>query len=274
MLNKWTRSLRFPIKPLTLTSLSSLIFSKLSVASASNLAATTPIAQISTDPVHAILSGFRDLGFRQFASGHYFKDLVLMLNQAQMDDVIQSLSAENADFVVDFYHLLRNEFGFQHSRGSRFVVSHVLARKRRFKDLRLVLDQMLQEEGTGSAPLLCKLLFSSFKSWDSSNVVWDMLAFIYSRFGMVHDALFVLVKMKEQNLRPSIQTYNSLLYNLRHTDMMWDVYNDIKDSGAPHSARTSSIIVDGLCGQSRFQDAVFFLRQNDEKEFAPSVAFF
>lgn len=64
-----------------------------------------------------------------------------------MDDVIQSLSVENADFVVDFYHLLRNEFAFQHSRGSRFVVSHVLARKRRFKDLRLVLDQMLQEEG-------------------------------------------------------------------------------------------------------------------------------
>ncbi|KAJ6431998.1 hypothetical protein OIU84_019295 [Salix udensis] len=276
MLNKWTRSLRFPIKPPILTSLSSLIFSKLSVSSASNLAAATitPIAQISTDPVHAILSGFRDLGFRQFVSGHYFKDLVLMLNQAQMDDVIQSLSVENADFVVDFYHLLRNEFGFQHSRGSRFVVSHVLARKRRFKDLRLVLDQMLQEEGTGSAPLLCKLLFSSFKSWDSSSVVWDMLAFIYSRFGMVHDALFVLVKMKEQNLRPSIQTYNSLLYNLRHTDIMWDVYNDIKDSGAPQSARTSSIIVDGLCGQSRFQDAVFFLRQNDGKEFAPSVVSF
>lgn len=191
-----------------------------------------------------------------------------------MDDVIENLSVENADFVVDFYHLSRNEFGFQHSRVSRFLVSHVLARKRRFKDLRLVLDQMLQEEGTGSAPLLCKLLFSSFKGWDSSNVVWDMLAFIYSRFEMVHDALFVLVKMKEQNLRPSIQTYNSLLYNLRHTDIMWDVYNDIKDSGTPQSARTSSIIVDGLCGRSRFQDAVLFLRQNDGKEFAPSVVSF
>lgn len=105
-------------------------------------------------------------------------------------------------------------------------------------------------------------------------MVWDMLAFIYSRFEMVHDALFVLVKMKEQNLRPSIQTYNSLLYNLRHTDIMWDVYNDIKDSGTPQSARTSSIIVDGLCGQSRFRDAVLFLRQNDGKEFAPSVVSF
>lgn len=105
-------------------------------------------------------------------------------------------------------------------------------------------------------------------------MVWDMLAFVYSRFEMVHDALFVLVKMKEQNLRPSIQTYNSLLYNLRHTDIMWDVYNDIKDSGTPQSARTSSIIVDGLCGRSRFQDAVLFLRQNDGKEFAPSVVSF
>lgn len=130
MLNKWTRSLYLPIKSPILTSLSSLIFSKLSISSAANLDTTTinttiPIVQISTDPVHAILSGFRDLGFRQFVSGHYFKDLVVMLNQAQMDDVIENLSVENADFVVDFYHLSRNEFGFQHSRVSRFLVSHV-----------------------------------------------------------------------------------------------------------------------------------------------------
>ncbi|KAF2282938.1 hypothetical protein GH714_043255 [Hevea brasiliensis] len=133
---------------------------------------------------------------------------------------------------------------------------------------------MLLEEGSGSAPSLCELLLSGFRSWDSSNVVWDMLACAYSRFEMVHDALFVLVKMKDLNLGASIQTYNSLLYNLRHTNIMWDVYNEIKLSGTPQSKYTSSIVVDGLCRQSRFQDAVLFLRHIEGKEFGPSVVSF
>ncbi|CAK7326426.1 unnamed protein product [Dovyalis caffra] len=277
MLHKWTKSLNFLIKSPIRTP---LIFCKLSVSSAANLAVTTtttttvPIVPISTDPVHEILSGVRDLGFRQFVSRDYFKDLFFMLNQSQKETVMEKLSVQNADFVVDFFHLLRNEFGFQHSRVSRFLVSHVLARKRRFMDLRLVLDQMLQLEGSGSAPLLCELLLRSFNGWDSTNVVWDMLAFVYSRFEMVHDALFVIVKMKEHKLQPSIYTYNSLLHNFRHTDIMWEAYNDIKDSGTPQNAQTTSIIVDGLCRQSRFLDAVLFLQENDGKEFAPSVVSF
>ncbi|KAJ6892925.1 hypothetical protein NC651_025974 [Populus alba x Populus x berolinensis] len=83
----------------------------------------------------------------------------------------------------------------------------------------------------GQLPLLCKLHFSSSKGLGFEQCGMGYVALIYSRFEMVHDALFVLVNMKEQNLRPSIQTYNSLLYHLRHTDNLWDVYNDIKDSG-------------------------------------------
>jgi hypothetical protein len=34
----------------------------------------------------------------------------------------ENLSAKNIDFMMDFYHLLRNELGFQHSRVSRLLV--------------------------------------------------------------------------------------------------------------------------------------------------------
>jgi pentatricopeptide repeat protein len=41
---------------------------------------------------------------------------------------------------------------------------------------------------------------NSFRGWDSNILVWDMLGFAYSRYGMVEDALFVLAKMKDMNL--------------------------------------------------------------------------
>ncbi|KAJ6982340.1 hypothetical protein NC653_025445 [Populus alba x Populus x berolinensis] len=147
-----------------------------------------------------------------------------MLNQAQMDDVIENLSVENADFVVDFYHLSRNEFGFQHSRVARFLVLLMfLARKRRFKDLAVWCFGSNASRGRHRVSLLCfvcKLLFSSFKGWDSSNV------------------------MKEQNFATiDTNVQHFVFINLRHSEIMWDVYNDIKrNSGhSSRSARTSSI---------------------------------
>ena len=88
---------------------------------------------------------------------------------------------------------------------------------------------------------------------------------------MVHDALFVLAKMKVLHLQVSIATYNSLLYNLRHTDMMWDIYDEIKGNGIQQNKYTNPILIDGLCRQSKLQDAVTFLRETKGKEFGPSV---
>lgn len=70
-----------------------------------------------------------------------------MLNQCQVDKIIDGLRLESPDLAVAFFHCLRDEYGFQHSRFSRLVVCHVLAGKRRFRDLRLLLKKMLQEEG-------------------------------------------------------------------------------------------------------------------------------
>lgn len=63
---------------------------------------------------------------------------------------------------------------------------------------------------------------------DSNSTVWDTFAFAYSRYDMARDALFVIAKMKDFNILPSIVTCNSLLYNLRHSDIMWDIHNEIK----------------------------------------------
>ncbi|KAL6964471.1 hypothetical protein U1Q18_035524 [Sarracenia purpurea var. burkii] len=127
---------------------------------------------------------------------------------------------------------------------------------------------------SGSAPSLSELLWNRFGDWDSNGVVWDMLAFAYSSSEIVHDALFVLAKMKYLNLRPSILTYNSLLYNLRHTDIMWDLYDDVKANGIPRTDYTNSILIDDLCRQSLLQEAISFLRFSDGKETRPSFASF
>ncbi|KAM2887434.1 hypothetical protein FF1_011306 [Malus domestica] len=133
---------------------------------------------------------------------------------------------------------------------------------------------MVDEEGPGSAPSLCELLLRRFRDWDSISVVWDTLAFAYSRSEMVHDALSVLAKMRDLNLKVSTSTYNCLLHNLRHTDIMWNVYNEIKNTGTPESDYTTSILIDGLCQQSGLQDAVSFLMDAERAETGPSVVSF
>ncbi|CAB4316437.1 unnamed protein product [Prunus armeniaca] len=140
---------------------------------------------------------------------------------------------------------------------SEFVVAHVLARRRLFKEL-----------CPGSVPSLCELLLNRFKDWDSSGVVWDMLAFAYSRSEMIHDALSVIVKMKDLNLNISTPTYNCLLHNLKHTDIMWIVYNEVKDRGTHQSDHTFDILIDGLCEQSGLQDAVSFFMGVENTELA------
>ena len=80
---------------------------------------------------------------------------------------------------------------------------------------------------------------SNFRDWDSNSVVWDALAFGYSRNGMVNDALLVLAYMKDLNLPASTPTYNSLLHNLKHTDLLWDTYGKMRDNGAFENEYTS-----------------------------------
>ncbi|CAL5396334.1 unnamed protein product [Camellia sinensis] len=256
-IHQW-RTLRFPLKTLILNPLTSLIFTKPSPAN-------------PTDPVLEIITAFKR---NHLFDSHCFLSLVPSLNSLQVDQILDNLGVEDPESAIKFFNLLRNEYEFRHSWVSQFVIAHVLARKRRLKELRSFLQQMLQEEGSGSAPSLSELLWNRFRAWESSGVVWDMLAFVYSRSEMVHDALFVLAKMKDLKIQASILTYNSLLYNLRHTGIMWDVYDEIKASRTPQSEHTNSILIDGLCRQSLLQEAVAFLRENEGKHFGPCVASF
>lgn len=64
-----------------------------------------------------------------------------------MDVVIERLSLEDPESGFGFFNLLRNEYGFRHSRVSSFAVAHGLGGRRRFEELRLVMKQMVKEEG-------------------------------------------------------------------------------------------------------------------------------
>ncbi|KAJ8570053.1 hypothetical protein K7X08_006630 [Anisodus acutangulus] len=119
----------------------------------------------------------------------------------------------------------------EHSNVSHIVVAYILAKKQRFRALKFHLQHFVQQEGSGSSHSICELLLCRFQKWDSNHAVWDVLASAYARCQMVDDALFVFAKMKDFNIQASIITYNNFLYSLRHTDNIWDIYDDIKASG-------------------------------------------
>ncbi|RWW86290.1 hypothetical protein BHE74_00004937 [Ensete ventricosum] len=159
-------------------------------------------------------------------------------------------------------------------RLARLEVCHALAKEGRLKQMREILRRMLDDEGTSSS-LLCELLCTNFKDWDSNCIVWDMLANVYARLEMIHDALFVLSKMANLDMQASISTYDCLLSNLRHTDIAWDLYEEIKSSGVSYSEYTFDILIDGLCKQGRLQHAIsFFQTKRGNKEFNPCMVTF
>ncbi|KAM7484469.1 hypothetical protein LguiA_000478 [Lonicera macranthoides] len=276
-IHRW-RTLPFFLKPpIILNPFNSLIFAKPSVSASIEDDASTsdesPSHIDDKDAVFYILSGLKTLGFSKFFGDDRFRVIISSLNSSQVDFIIGNLRVENPESAVELFGVLRSEYGFRHSRVSQLVIAHVLAAKGWMNMLRSLLQQMVQEEGSDSACSLCELLWNSFTDTDSNSMVWDMLAFAYSRSNMVHDALFVLAKMKDLNIQPSIVTYNSLLFNLRHSDIMWDVYNEIKSSGIPRSEYTNSILIDGLCKQSLIQEAVAFTLKTEGKEPKQVVSF-
>ncbi|XP_064972546.1 putative pentatricopeptide repeat-containing protein At1g13630 isoform X4 [Musa acuminata AAA Group] len=162
----------------------------------------------------------------------------------------------------------------QDPRLARLEVCHALAKEGRLRQMRKILRQMLGDEGTSSS-LLCELLCTNFKDWDSNSIVWDMLANVYARLEMMHDALFVLSKMAALDMQASISTYDRLLFNLRHTEIAWDLYEEIKSSGVSYSEYTFKILIDGLCKQGRLQHAIsFFQTERGNKEFNRCIVTF
>lgn len=145
-IHRWKKPLIFAEKSRIVSSLTSLIFTKPSV-SAAKIVEDDPISQNPKDTVSEILAGLKSLGLRSFLSGDYFKTIFSTLNQPQVDLVIEALRIENPDFALAFFFNLRNVYGFRHSSFSRLVVSHVLASKCWFEELRLVVKQMVEDEG-------------------------------------------------------------------------------------------------------------------------------
>lgn len=92
----------------------------------------------------------KNLGFREYLHGHHFRGLVSDLRQVHVEEVMGELMAESPDLSVWFFKELKDVYGFRHSRFSTLLVSHILAGHRRFKELQVVLEQLLQEEGKSS----------------------------------------------------------------------------------------------------------------------------
>lgn len=89
----------------------------------------------------------KKIGFREFLHGNHFRGLVSDLSQFHVEEIMGELMSESPDLSVWFFNELKDVYGFRHSRFSALLVSHVLASQRRFKELQVILEQLLQEEG-------------------------------------------------------------------------------------------------------------------------------
>ena len=145
-IHQW-KPLNFTRKPRKLCPLIISIFTKPSVSAIKIEEKPVP-SSVEADPVRQILTDLKKFGLRNFLGENYFGTILSTLNQLHVDRIIDSLRRENLDSALVFFDVLKNEYGYRHSRVSRFVVAHVLASKRRFKDLQIVMKQMVEEEGT------------------------------------------------------------------------------------------------------------------------------
>lgn len=101
----------------------------------------TPAANL----IGEVTARLRIFGLKEFIGSQY--SILSGLDQFQVDSIIYDLKSEGPDLVFGFFNLLRDEYWFRHSRFSWLLVSHVLARDRRFQQLGSVLQALLEEEG-------------------------------------------------------------------------------------------------------------------------------
>uniref|UniRef100_A0A0D9XKP1 Pentacotripeptide-repeat region of PRORP domain-containing protein n=1 Tax=Leersia perrieri TaxID=77586 RepID=A0A0D9XKP1_9ORYZ len=153
---------------------------------------------------------------------------------------------------------------------ARIELCHELLRERRWREMRAGLAQLVSEQGSGSAPTLCDILWNRFRECDSNSCVWDALAASYARAQMVHDALYVLTKMTSLNMQISVFTYDSLLRGLRMTDKALELFEDMESCGISPSEHSHIILIDGLCKQDKVGEALSFLQEARKKgKFKP-----
>lgn len=92
----------------------------------------------------------KKIGFREYLHGRQFRSLASELKQVHVEEIMCELMGESSDLSVWFFKELKDVYGFRHSRLSSLLVSHILAGQRRFKELQVVVEQLLQEEGKSS----------------------------------------------------------------------------------------------------------------------------
>ncbi|KAJ4803326.1 Pentatricopeptide repeat (PPR) superfamily protein [Rhynchospora pubera] len=153
--------------------------------------------------------------------------------------------------------------------------SHRLAQEGRFKEMRLALNQMVREEGLGSAQVLCDILLHNFAEWDSTTIVWDVLASIYAKLELVHDSLYIMSKMDSLNMQASISTYDSLLHSLKRTPLASDLFHVMKSRGISPSRDSYDVLIQSLCKQNNPLEAMsLFHEARDAGKFNPCIITF
>lgn len=78
-----------------------------------------------------------------------FKDVILSLDSAQVDRIVDYLITENPGGAVEFFYLLKDKYGFRVSKPCVFGVFHVLAGMRRLRELRKLMNELVRDEGIG-----------------------------------------------------------------------------------------------------------------------------
>lgn len=145
-------TLRFPLKSVSYF-ITSPFFSK-PVFRFGTVAAVHHQESVDKDPVSLILARLFKDGFRYrrgfakvIGQEPEFKTLVSGLGSSEIDGLMERLLDEDFEAAVDFFHLLKNEYGVKHSRVSYLIVAHVLASKQRRRALKCHLLEMVQQEG-------------------------------------------------------------------------------------------------------------------------------
>lgn len=107
-----------------------------------------------------LISSLHIFGARRFLDDDRFKILILSLDSSQVDRIVDFMRITNPVCAVDFFYLLKNKYGYRFSKGCVFSVSHVLAGMTMMRELRKILNELVQDEGECDVMIILKLCSS------------------------------------------------------------------------------------------------------------------
>ncbi|KAK8643720.1 hypothetical protein V6N13_013003 [Hibiscus sabdariffa] len=200
----------------------------------------------------------------------------LQLTHSIVQQVLLRLQLpDHARSALNFFHWSAKTQNFQHQIYSYCIAVHILVRAQQLADAKVLLHSALKtNEARSTRYCMVESLLGSYKVFDSSPLVFDLLVQAYAKLRMFEDGFEVCCYLENHGLCLNLSSFNALLHGMQKSGenaMVWKVYEYMIRTRKYHNEITVRTMISALCKEGKLQTVVDLLDRIHGKRCPPIV---